>query len=325
MRKRILLTGITGFIGRNVAIALQQKGYDITALVRPGTKSRRLQPFTDAVKIISIDLCDSAGLEKYLATAQFDCIMHIGALRGGRKFSNEAYYLANVVATQILADYAYRNNCRLVFCSSVGVFGAIPLELPANNQTERQEDNYYHKTKIHAEKSIEKLVLTGLDAIIIRPAITYGIGDNGFPLTLIKLVDKNWMFLPDKLVWVHLTHIDLLVEAFTKVVELDIPTGSAFNVADLEAVKLIDLVNYISQELHGRPLPHYHIINKKYFEWGEKVARNVLKNELWVSRFELISKSWMYDVRASYAILQLTTRSTIPDISFVIDWYKKQK
>ncbi|MBT3168617.1 MAG: NAD(P)-dependent oxidoreductase [Candidatus Cloacimonetes bacterium] len=318
---KILITGISGFIGKNVARNLLKKNVQITAIVRPNTNFKRIAEFENKVKFIEIDLTNIATLRNFLSENAFVQIIHIGAIRGGRKFTKQQYFDANVNATEQLIINAKKHNSKFIFCSSVGVFGAIPKELPANNFTERQEDNYYHFTKIYAEKIIQKHVLNGLSAAIVRPAITYGEGDFGFPFTLTKLVDKNLMFLPNHEVKIHLTNIELIVQAFNKLSEIDFKSGTAYNVADLHPVKLTEIVDFINQELHQKKYSRHKIINVKFFDFGEKIAR-FLKNELWVSRFELISKSWYYNTQNSYTNLGLKHIETIPNFKIVTNWYK---
>ncbi len=322
MKKRILFTGITGFIGRNTVQHFIKRKYDITAIIRPKTDKNRIKDFDESVEFVEIDLTDTKKLKDYLDDKKFDEIIHIGALRGGRKFSNDDFFAANVKSTEQLIINAQKNKSKFIFCSSVGVFGAIPKELPAGELTERNEDNYYHFTKNQAEKLIQKYVLYGLNAIIIRPAITYGEGDFGFPYTLIKLVDKGLMFYPQGSVKIHMTNINTLSSAFLKASDKDIKSGSAFIVADKSPVELKDLVEFISQTLKNKPYPKNREISKSFFRTGEKIAK-FLKSELWVSRFQLISKSWYYDISKSIQELDLNSSQTIPAFKTVIEWYKK--
>lgn len=322
MNKKILITGITGFIGRHVArLLLQKKGLEIVALIRPKTDKARIAEFDGQVQLHEIDLTDISGLRGFLKKNSFQQIIHIGALRGGRRYPHKAYFDANVNATEQIALSAKANDSELVFCSSVGIFGAIPLELPANNFTKKQEDNYYHFTKIRAEAIIQKQVLYGLKAVIIRPAITYGKGDYGFPFTLTRLVHKKLMFLPDRDVMIHLTNVEQLANVFAKLNDHHFKPGAAFNVADAQPVKLHDLVNFISNELVGKPYPKSRTIDYRIFEKAEKMAR-FFKNELWTSRFELISKSWFFDVQPTRQEFGLKAANTIPGFAVVTDWYK---
>ena len=186
---RLLITGITGFIGRNVLRELMNTcpDYSITALVRPQTHPNRYSEFGKDLRIIEIDLADTASLKEFLFTNEFDTILHIGALRGGRKFPKETYLRSNVYSTGQMVEYCLAKEARLIYCSSVGVFGAIPQELPAGPETEKNPDNYYHYTKIESERIVNRAILNGLKASIIRPSIAYGEGDFGFPYQLVKL------------------------------------------------------------------------------------------------------------------------------------------
>lgn len=318
---RILLTGVTGFIGRNVAEAILPKKYEIDTLIRPGTKPIRYDLFKDSCRFVELDLNNTKALRNFLSDKKYDVILHIGALRGGRKFSQREYYKVNVDATEQLVIHATQHKEKFIYCSSVGIFGAIPIELPATFRTPRQNDNYYHFTKNVAEDIIQKYVMHGLQATIIRPSITYGTHDYGFPYTLTKLIAKKMFFLPSKPVMIHLTHFELLKEAFKKSIELEIDSGSEFIVADRKPILLSDLADFIHQELHQKPFPASHFISEKYFQMGINLSAK-FNSELWKSRFELISKSWFYQVDDAYQTFGLKNTETIPTFKSVIEWYK---
>lgn len=320
---KLLITGITGFVGAAVLREIITEGHEITALVRPNTEISRYQEFSGKIAIQELSLSDTAMLRDYLIGSDFDTILHIGALRGGRKASREEYYRSNVSSTEQMVDYCLKHKARLIFCSSVGVYGAIPEELPANSQTHKNPDNYYHYTKIEAEKIIGKAILHGLQAAIVRPSITYGKGDRGFPYQLIKMVARHRFPLINKRIWIHLCHIDALVIAFKLCLGKEFETGLVWNVADREPVQLNALVNFISRQLHNKNYPSILTMDRMLFGFGERLAR-LCKNELFVSRFELISKSWFYDVQSYYKVIEamdLNPHYTIPDIQITIDDY----
>ena len=324
MTNKILITGISGFIGRNVLRQLLQSYDSITAIIRPGTKLKRIEEFVNKVEFAEIDLTDIITLKEYLDENSFETIIHIGAVRGGRKLSNSEYFDANVNATEQLVINARDNDSKFIFCSSVGVFGAIPLEVPANNSTKRQEDNYYHFTKIRAEAIIQKYVLYGLKAAIIRPSITYGTNDYGFPFTLTKLIDKKFLFLPDQNVKIHLANIKVITQSFIRLIEIDYQPGICYNVADSHPVELHKLADFINNELKNKPYSSKKDIDIKYFRKGEKIA-DFFKSELWKARFQLISRNWFFNVENSYIDLNLKETNTIPNFKIVTDWYKNLK
>lgn len=324
---KILITGITGLIGKEVLSRLLDSDLElqITALIRPDTDITRFKQFKDQIRIEYIDLADLKALLAFLSENKFDVFLLIGALRGGRKASKDLYYRTNVQSTEQFISAALKQQTRLIFCSSVGVFGAIPQEMPANNETEYKEDNYYHYTKIACEKLINKAILRDLDALILRPSITYGNGDHGFPAQLVKLVDKSIFPVSNKSIWMHLCHIDTIATAFVKAVsDKSEIKGKAFNIADLEPVRQSDLVNFIYRQLYNKNYPGFIKIDNNLLRLGEKFARMV-KNELWTSRFELISHSWFYQVHDAYEALDLPQHYTIPDLRLIIDNYKQNK
>ena len=324
MKRSILITGITGLIGRSVLSSLLRldEELQITALVRPGTSVQRFVEFVGRVEIVELDLADLDGLRKFLDASSFDVVMHIGALRGGRSYSKEIFKRANLLATQQITEFCLKQGATLMFCSSVGVYGAIPQELPANDRSPRNPDNYYHFTKIESEKIIQQAVLRGLKAAILRPAITYGPGDNGFPSQLVKMVSHKVFPLINKRVWIHLCHIDLITKAFVWLLTHDWEPGLALNVADREPVQLQSLVHFIARQFTGKNYPALIQFDRSLFRIGESISR-WLKNELWTSRFELISRSWFYEVRSTFELMDLPPIFTIPAIQIVINDHKR--
>jgi hypothetical protein len=92
-------------------------------------------------------------------------------------------------------------------------------------------------------------------------------------------------------------------------------------VADLEPVELKKLADFIHLQLKGKMYPDWKRLPKLVFRLGEKMA-DLLSNELWKARFELISRSWYYEVNSTGEDLGLVQRSTIPTFEKVIAWYR---
>lgn len=320
-----MITGITGFVGRATLRRILEvyPELQITALVRPHTHEARLAEFMGRIEVFPLDLADIPGLKEFLKDREFDTILHIGALRGGRKYSKKDYFLSNTASTEQMVEYCLIHHTRLIFCSSVGVYGAIPGELPANLESTLNPDNYYHYTKIEAEKIINRAILKGLQAAIVRPSITYGKGDYGFPYQLVKMVHKYRFPLISKRIWIHLCHIDALVDAFMWILSHEHRSGLTWNVADRDPVQLNALVDFISRQVHNKNFSRWLKVDPLFFRIGESVSR-WLKNELFTSRFELISRSWFYDVQEYYRIMEAEGKApyfTIPGIRITINDY----
>jgi UDP-glucose 4-epimerase len=63
--KRLLLTGVSGFVGRNVLPILREKGYDVIAPARS-----------------ELDLLDADAVRRYLKSGQFDAVLHLASPTG---------------------------------------------------------------------------------------------------------------------------------------------------------------------------------------------------------------------------------------------------
>jgi len=319
--KEILLTGGLGFIGRNVLSKLVKKKIRVHLLVRPEKQIPKYAK-TDLIRPIYTDLEQINNFESEIRKRHFDTIFHIGAIRGGGEASREAYKKVNVEATEHLAKIALEKRAKFIYCSSVGVFGAIPKHLPPSEATERQKDNFYHTTKILAEEELQTLKKKGLKFIIIRPSITYGTNDFGFPYSLINMVNKGIFLNCAAPVKINMVDIRTLSQAFINAATTSLKNGSAFNLCDRSPIDLKALVNFISQHLFHSRYPRLKTLPTFTFRMGEFLFDKILKNELWKARFQLVSRSWYYDPYPAMKALAIIPKETIPNFKYVIEWYK---
>ena len=323
----ILITGITGFIGGHLCRKLlNEKNNKIVALIRPNTKVERYRKFRNEGVICKFGkLISQDFIKKIFDENKFDVVYHIAALRGGRNFSKKGYYDANVNATKYIAEQCLEHNCKLIFCSSVGVFGTIPYELPPNENAKKNADNYYHFTKIEAEKILQKLVKNGLNLIIIRPAITYGKGDYGFPYKLINLVDKGLMILPSQDIKINMVDVETLTSAFINAGRKNLPSGNTYSIADKEPISLKELVDFINYQVRKKKYPSWKKLPTFLFRLLEFIFAKIIKNELFKTKIQLISRSWFYDGSRAEKELEISSVKTIPNFKYVIEWFKSLK
>jgi nucleoside-diphosphate-sugar epimerase len=318
--KKVLLTGGLGFIGRHVLAKLREQQMLTYLVVRPN-KAMPDYAVSDEVIPVYADLADRKALQQQVEQLQFDTILHIGAVRGGTPVGRNIYKKVNVEATEVLAGIALNKSAKFVFCSSVGVFGAIPEDLPPTEASERKRDNYYHTTKILAEEGLQALTHQGLELVIIRPSITYGIGDFGFPYSLIHLVNTGRFLNCTVPIDIAMGDVRTLADAFFNAATYELKSGSAYNICDKAPVALRDLVDFISQNLFQKPYPRLKTLPAIAFRIGEYLAGNILHNELWKARFQLISRSWYYNPELAAHDLHITPKETLPNFKYVIDWY----
>jgi UDP-glucuronate 4-epimerase len=132
----ILVTGAAGFIGYHVARALLERGESVIGIDNlnpyydPRLKEDRLaelrQLETGAFRFEQVDFSDADALERALAGAEFDRIIHLGA-QAGVRYSLEnprAYIAANVMGHLNLLELARaRTVSSFVYASSSSVYG----------------------------------------------------------------------------------------------------------------------------------------------------------------------------------------------------------
>lgn len=312
-KEYVLVTGATGFIGSYVTEELLlDQSYEVVTIVR-NTKNYRNVERLENIGAILVEgnFYDGNFLEGLFEKFPIENVIHIAALRGGGRGTWNDYYKVNVKGTQALLEVSFNHRIkRFIFCSSVGVFGTIPEELPANLSTRLVGDNDYHKSKILAEKKVQEFINKGLDACIVRPTITYGPGDDGFPMTLIKLVKKRLLLVPRKDIKIHLLDVFSLAGLLCQVLKSHNLKQRVFIAADESPVSLKDLVKLIHHHYYKTNYPNILIIPGRPFDILVKTFQ-LTGNKKWLTRLLLISNSWHYDVSDTISQLQYYPTKTL--------------
>lgn len=77
MKKRVLITGITGFAGSHMAEFLLKEGYEVYGICRWRANRENIVHLNDKVKLIEADLLDSHSLERLIFEVRPDLIFHL--------------------------------------------------------------------------------------------------------------------------------------------------------------------------------------------------------------------------------------------------------
>lgn len=76
---RVLITGITGFVGSHFAEFLLAQGAEVVGSVRWRSKTENIEHLRDRLTLIESDLRDGLSARSLLEQAQPDCIVHLAA------------------------------------------------------------------------------------------------------------------------------------------------------------------------------------------------------------------------------------------------------
>ncbi len=309
----LLLTGATGFIGSHLADRLlQQATCPVIAIVRKAGdyKNTRHLEKRGAI-LVEGEFYDPPLLNAVFTRYPVDQVIHAAALRGIGSGTRDDYLKLNVDGTERLLGASLRHEVKkFVFCSTVGVFGTVPGELPAGLTTPFNGDNDYHRSKILAEGKVQEYIRRGLNAFIVRPPITYGTGDNGFPSSLVRLVKRRRMLLPRPDIRVHLLDVGVLAELCAAIIKQREPLPRrVFCIADASPVLLGELINLIYRFFYRTPYPSFLRVPRRLPRLLHLVCKT-LKSEKWSSRMQLLCRDWYYDAADTCTLLGIKATDT---------------
>jgi nucleoside-diphosphate-sugar epimerase len=172
---KILITGASGFIGSFIVEEALKRGFETWAAVRKSSSKAYLQD--ERINFIELNLSSKEQLVEQLKGKGFDYVVHAAGVT--KCLNKQDFSRINTLGTKNLVDALMEVGMplkRLVFISSLSIFGAIKEQQPYEEirETDRPQPNTaYGKSKLEAEKYLESLG-TRVPYIILRPTGVYG-------------------------------------------------------------------------------------------------------------------------------------------------------
>jgi nucleoside-diphosphate-sugar epimerase len=186
---KALVTGASGFIGSHIVEALQAKGHQVLALVRPTSDTSHLKQ-TRAELVIG-DVTDRDSLMR--ACQGVDWIFHTAAVIDNLA-SWTYYYQVGVQGTGNLVEAAAENRvARFIHFSSIVVYGMTAVGRTCTEDTPFQEHperwNHYVREKVLSEQLVVAAHRAGkVCATVMRPSIVIGPRDRTVIPRLLRLL-----------------------------------------------------------------------------------------------------------------------------------------
>jgi nucleoside-diphosphate-sugar epimerase len=171
----ILITGGNGFLGRNLILALQERGDNVRVLALPMEDTTWLEE--RSVEIFRGDLRNPDMLT--VPMRGVDGVFHLAAMIGAWRPMQD-YYAVNVTGTENVCRAALAGGVhRIIHISSAMVYNmAIGRPVTEDDPLEPL-DEPYSMTKAQGDKLVQRMMAEDhLPAVIIRPATLFGPGDH---------------------------------------------------------------------------------------------------------------------------------------------------
>lgn len=232
MKKNVLITGGTGFIGKQLTNLFIDKGFSISIL------TRNCKQNTDAISYYKWDVTKQTIDEKSVMKA--DYIIHLAGegIAEGRWTASrkEAIVQSREQSIQLIYDVLKRNNKKLdafISASGIGIYGAIN-GAEICNETTAPENDFLGITCQKWEAAADTIESLGIRTVKIRTGLVIGKGE-GFlrklvPVFKYKLgsaIGSGKQYMP----WIH---IDDLCAVYLKAI-VDSDMSGAYNAAISDA------------------------------------------------------------------------------------------
>lgn len=268
MKQNVVITGVRGFVGRNLKeYLIDHSEFDLTGASRNKLALTELQD--ELSNICSYN-------EIYDGTYNFDAYVHLAGkvISTSKKGDDGDFFKINFEQTKNIFDrfVADKDSKKFIFISTIHVVAENPQRV-IDESFEPRPYTEYGKSKYLAEKYIEENCPPDKKYYILRPSMIHGPGNQGNLNLLYGLVSRGLPYpvgaVDNKRSFVSIENLCFIIK---KIIEKDIDSG-LYNVSDDEPTSTHNLVHLIANKTNRKAkLLH---ININYLRWLSKIG-NVL-------------------------------------------------
>ena len=276
---KIGITGVTGFVGGALAVAMAAEGHEIVGVVRSTSEKKigcglvtkgHSRINMDLISWREGDVTDPASLRGVFNGV--DWLIHAAGMLGRAGVPDAEYFRLHEGGTANVLTEAERGRVkRVLYVSSPGVLGPISGP-PADESASLSPSNPYERSKAAAERVALKFAREGLPVVIARPEFIYGPGDLHV-LGLFQAVSNGRFFTIDGgRHTCHPTYIDDAVAGMIAALKNG-RVGDIYHIAGPEPVTFRELGETIAAALNV-PVPHFNL--PRWLAWLGAVGLELL-------------------------------------------------
>lgn len=209
---RVMITGATSFIGRNLSEKLKADGVQVTATGRSMSAGKELMRM--GVEFRRADLLDLHQTEEAFSSADF--LVHCAAKTGD--WGNEQdFFEANVMGTRnVINACRVHGITKIIFISTPSIYytGKDRYDVSESDPLPARQKTPYAKSKLLAESELNAFQKEGNRVIVLRPRAVYGPYDHTFIPRIVHMLESKKISLIDNgRAMIDLTYVGNLIDA----------------------------------------------------------------------------------------------------------------
>jgi UDP-glucose 4-epimerase len=233
----VLVTGSSGFVGRQLVTALAGAGHKVIA----ASRNRNAVGFPDRVQAVRLpDLAEAVDWDPLLAGVTY--VVHLaGVAHRGAAVSDAMYDRINHRAVADLAVAAAKAGiARLIFISSIGSQSGPASEQVLSEADQPRPTTAYGRSKLAAEVVLRSCAVPHT---ILRPVLIYGPDAPGNMGTLVRLAAAPWPLPFATLTGRRsLLAVDNLISAIEFAMKSPATKDETYVIADTDALALPEII-----------------------------------------------------------------------------------
>jgi nucleoside-diphosphate-sugar epimerase len=248
---RTLVTGASGFIGSRLVDRLLAQNVVVSALDRRPPAAERA-----GVEAVVGDLNDPSAVRRALTGVS--TLYHLaGTAHDVHSIRDDGSHDEAIVAgTSVLLGVAAQTGVRrVVFVSSLAVYGPGPSDVPRDETAPLRPVTPYGKAKLRAEALVTAFgAARSAHVCCLRPATVYGPGAKGNLPRLVSLIARGLLPpLPEVGNRRSMVHVDDLLDALCLAATTGAAAGGCYNVTDGRAYATSEIQAMVCRAVGRRP------------------------------------------------------------------------
>jgi len=252
--RNVLVTGATGFLGRELSVRLMRMGYRVVGLTRAIGDDLAVIPMVG--NLLSEKPFEGPDLP-------YEAIIHCAGHHPGETDHVEALHEDG---TRRIVDEAKRRHIsRFIYISAMGA-------------------GFHAPTRFQRSKWIGEQVVvnSGLEYTVLRPHLMFGQGSPTFK-RLEEAANRPWAVLPESKPLIQPVYVGDVAEIAVRSLWLDRTVGQIYDLGGPHSMKLEDVVRHIARDIHLFRILTFHIPKRYAFYVLNKVGRvgPILTGEEW--------------------------------------------